>query len=294
MNLAGSLCLLCSQLRQQRVDLLFFLIFWQNEELRRRQGELEEAYQAEQAAFRRFLQFVQLIGHEFRNGLGVVKSKAQLLQLAADIGAQPDAAAPAAIERAVDRIDQLFRRWIDSEARDDGELEARPVRLPLRAVFDRISAEMPLSALHPIRIEPPPEVDIDADLDLLTLAVHNLVGNAVKYSPGGGATTIRAEATADKVALCVLDRGRGSDAGERDRIFEKYYRVRYDDGIPGFGLGLYLVRRIATLHLGTVSADANPGGGSILTLTLPRAGIPESEMSEFVGRRDGADLRPSR
>lgn len=102
----------------------------------------------------------------------------------------------------------------------------------------------------------------------------NLLGNAIKYSPGGGALELALRQPApDEVELIVSDHGIGIPPAERERIFERFYRVRQaiDDGFKGTGMGLYLVRNVVEEHGGRIwAADAIHGGpGTSMIVRLP-------------------------
>jgi signal transduction histidine kinase len=114
---------------------------------------------------------------------------------------------------------------------------------------------------------PPAKVDRDA----IEQAILNLLANAVKYS--GDARTIGLElARANGEAqIRVVDRGVGISPEEQTKIFEQFYRVptRDNEGIPGTGLGLTLVRHIAEGHGGRVTVESTPGEGSTFVFHLP-------------------------
>ncbi|MBX3440721.1 MAG: HAMP domain-containing histidine kinase, partial [Planctomycetaceae bacterium] len=106
---------------------------------------------------------------------------------------------------------------------------------------------------------------------LLAQAIHNLLDNAVKYSPPGSPVTLAAARQAGSVILTVTDEGVGISSDERSAIFDPFYRGSFARrrGIVGTGLGLPLVARIATVLGGSATCDGRPGQGSRFTLSLP-------------------------
>lgn len=96
----------------------------------------------------------------------------------------------------------------------------------------------------------------------------NIVGNAVRHSPAGGAIWIRCERQGAYAAVTVADQGRGIDAEDQERIFEKFERLQPNDG-AGTGLGLYIARRLARAMGGDLTVESAPGQGARFTLTLP-------------------------
>ncbi len=111
----------------------------------------------------------------------------------------------------------------------------------------------------------------------LSMAVGNLVDNAVAYSGQGTRVVVRAIAASDHQArpvvdIAVLDQGLGIDEADLDRIFERFYRVdpARSRATGGTGLGLAIVRNIVTNHLGSVNVRSVKGEGSTFTIRLPR------------------------
>jgi signal transduction histidine kinase len=111
----------------------------------------------------------------------------------------------------------------------------------------------------------------------LEQAVLNLVGNAIKYTPEGGAVSVTASRSPDGGAsggtatLAVRDSGIGIPARDLPYVFDRFYRVRSDatQHIAGTGLGLAIVKGIAEAHGGRVSVESTEGAGSTFCLELP-------------------------
>jgi len=99
----------------------------------------------------------------------------------------------------------------------------------------------------------------------LRRAVRNLLDNAAKFGPAEGPADVRLAAG----ELTVRDRGPGIAPADQAQVFERFYRAPSARGTPGSGLGLAIVRQVAEAHGGTVTAEAAPGGGTVLRLRLP-------------------------
>ncbi len=114
------------------------------------------------------------------------------------------------------------------------------------------------------------------DGNALTLAVLNLIDNAIKYAALGKRIELTARTDAGRIEIVVRDFGPGIEADEHLRIFERFYRARAVRLKPvrGSGIGLALVEHIATAHGGGVSVASTPGQGATFTLWLPRAALP--------------------
>ncbi len=100
----------------------------------------------------------------------------------------------------------------------------------------------------------------------LERAITNLLDNAAKWSPLGAEVTVTVSGDGE---LTVRDRGPGIAPSDLPHVFERFYRAPSARGMPGSGLGLAIVRQVAELHGGRAVAEAAPGGGALMRLTLP-------------------------
>jgi two-component system OmpR family sensor kinase len=113
------------------------------------------------------------------------------------------------------------------------------------------------------------------DPDLIDRVIWNLLGNALKFTPPDGRVEVRVGSQGDGLSLEVEDSGPGIPSDLLDSVFHRFFRVdeaRADrDDSPGAGLGLAIVRAVATLHEGTVTAENVPHGGALFIVSLPRS-----------------------
>lgn len=118
----------------------------------------------------------------------------------------------------------------------------------------------------------PDDVFVMGDGELLTVAVKNLVENAIQYSDSKQSVGIGVTTRNGHVDIIVTDQGVGIPAEEQSRVFERFYRVdeSRDRTTGGTGLGLSLVKHIALSHRGEVTLFSQPGVGSTFTMRLPR------------------------
>ncbi len=114
------------------------------------------------------------------------------------------------------------------------------------------------------------------DFVLIEQVLVNIVENACKYSPSGSKVTISARRADNTVVVRTCDQGKGIPSGERDKVFDMFYRVMATDTqIAGTGLGLAICRGIVESHGGTIRAtDADDGGGTCISFTLPLRDAP--------------------
>ncbi len=105
-----------------------------------------------------------------------------------------------------------------------------------------------------------PGLKLLGDRELIAQAIANLLDNAVKYTPSGGAVVLRGRKTSDgRIEISVTDTGPGIPAGERGRVLERFVRLEKSRSLPGVGLGLSLVQAIAEVHNAELVLDDGPG-----------------------------------
>jgi signal transduction histidine kinase len=109
-----------------------------------------------------------------------------------------------------------------------------------------------------------------------------LIGNAIKYTPDGGAITLSIEEKANALYIHIKDTGYGIPSCDLPFIFNRFYRVRNNghDEIEGNGLGLAIVKSTAQQHGGDVTVESEVGKGSCFTITLPLISAGESSTAE--------------
>ena len=112
------------------------------------------------------------------------------------------------------------------------------------------------------------------DLLGFTSVVMNLMENAIKYSPEGTSVSILLAETVDKVTIEVRDQGYGIADDEKEKVFDKFYRIGSEDTrkTKGTGLGLFIVKRFVEIYKGKIIVKNNQPMGSIFTLDLPKRG----------------------
>ena len=123
-----------------------------------------------------------------------------------------------------------------------------------------------------LEFELPPKLPVlQADRDKISLVLHNLLGNALKYTLEGGRIVVTATVEKGRLNVAVADTGIGIGADEHERVFEKFYRCKNPlaANVKGSGLGLAIARDVARLHGGDITLESELGKGSTFTLTLP-------------------------
>ena len=113
------------------------------------------------------------------------------------------------------------------------------------------------------------DVTVLADHERIGHVFSNLIGNAIRYTPGDGAITVRAEVKNGVVRFTVSDPGKGIPKEYQARLFEKFFRVPDNTDHKGTGLGLYIAREIVRGHGGDIGVESEAGKGSTFWFTLP-------------------------
>lgn len=173
------------------------------------------------------------------------------------------------------RLERIVGDMLSVSEIEAGQLKLRRGDVRLDAVFTELRADFEEQARQKeiaFRLDLPPKFPvISGDRDKIVLALHNLVGNAIKYTPAGGEVSIRAREEGANFIVDVGDNGIGIKPEECELIFEKFYRAKDKriSGITGSGLGLALAREVVRLHGGDVTVRSQVDKGSTFTMTIP-------------------------
>ncbi len=173
-----------------------------------------------------------------------------------------------------DRLTEMINTILEIAQAQSGLLDIRPAPVDLQALLrNAIDLFEPVAEAKQIELHlelPGDPLVLFGDKNRLQRVVANLIDNAIKYTPPGGAVTCRAGAAPDQVTLEICDSGPGISPEEAGRIFNRFYRGEKSRSTPGNGLGLSLAQTIVQAHGGTVSVESGPGEGSVFRVRLPR------------------------
>ncbi len=177
-----------------------------------------------------------------------------------------------------ERLGRLVDQLLDLSRLESGDVPLDRSIVPLAPLVSQVLSEIDVA--RPNRgVVVTSDVDADlpaafADRERVHQVLFNLVDNAVRFTPAGGAVTVGARRRNGNVQIEVHDSGVGIPAEHLPRLFERFYRVdtsrsRADDG--GTGIGLAIARSVVEAHGGHIHADSEPGRGSTFTFDLPVA-----------------------
>jgi signal transduction histidine kinase len=203
----------------------------------------------------------------------VVGAARTLRERWSDLAAEQRDAFLALVAREGERLASLLTDVLDTSRVESGSLRYAFADVDMGAILreavDAASAGQP--DVRVVARVPGALPAVSGDPGRLRQVVTNLIDNAVKYSPPGGAVEVSAGSQDGAVTVRVADSGPGIDPADQEVIFEKFGRATSAPSKPGTGLGLFLARSIAEAHGGTVTVTSLPGRGATFTLALPAA-----------------------
>jgi two-component system OmpR family sensor kinase len=242
---------------------------------RNAQRVIEQALQESEQGRQRF---VRRLDHEIKNPLTGLRAALVNLQETGDPQERQHAAENA--NRAVERLTRLLndlRKLSDLEERS---IERMPIDIP-ELLDDVVEAARTIPAYQGRSVNlfitkvPSPLPPVHGDRDLLSLAMYNLVENALKFTSAKDSIEVRALEDGKAILVEVADSGAGIASDDLSKIFEELYRGSNAHSTEGSGLGLALVNRIISLHGGQIqvrSRQASPRG-TVFTVRLPESSI---------------------
>jgi two-component system phosphate regulon sensor histidine kinase PhoR len=221
--------------------------------------------------------FMAGVTHELKTPLAVIRTHVtNLLTYHRRINRRKREALFNSIHKQVEILQQLVENILTLSRFDAGgvALDMRPV--DLAPLTEQIVSELePLAAQKNLALHwtrPPSSATTQGDPVQLARVIRNLVDNAIKYTPAGGAVHVTVEAHgAEGLRLRVRDTGIGIPPAAMGRLFERFYRVDPSHTTPGTGLGLSIVKEIIEAHGGTIEVESTPDVGSTFQVQLPSA-----------------------
>ena len=239
--------------------------------------ELDERAHQLQAAHQAKSDFMRLVAHELRAPMAVVRGYVSLIS-DGSLGQMPNSLMdilPLMGVRLAE-MDRLANQMLEVARFEDGRMLLEMRRLDLRGIVSDAIQSVTFMAGpdHEFRVVLPSwEVPVVGDQARLLMILTNLLSNALKYSPAGGAVECTTIISGSRSRVSVRDEGIGIAKEDHPRLFRLFGRLQGEEvaGIGGTGLGLYISRVLAQRHGGDITVESEVGQGSQFTLDLPCA-----------------------
>ena len=241
---------------------------------RQRQYQIRDLLQQRDEAATRKDEFLAMLAHELRNPLAPLRTALELLKL--DPAPEVVARAKATMERQITHLTRLVDDLLDVSRITRGKIALNRVALDVRQpVSDAVAAAQPLARSKGLTIAvtlPDHPLVIDVDPVRLDQMIGNLIGNAIKFTPGGGSIRVSLTSGEGRVVIRVRDTGVGIPRVELQRVFELFGQATppLDRSQGGLGIGLTVVRLLAELHGGSAQVFSDgEGTGTEAVVHLP-------------------------
>jgi len=223
---------------------------------------------------RRERDFLMSVGHDLRTPLTTLRGYAEALEGGA--AAQDDIERIGGVlHRQTDRLSRLIEDLMLLARLEAREFSWRPEDVDLAAHLRELVEAQRVRAGE-MRVRLTADIEdvgvVSVDPDRVGQIVGNLLDNALRYTPEGGAVAVGLEGNSDTVTLSVSDTGPGVDPDDLEHVFERLYVAqRYRPVRPeGSGLGLSIVKELVDAIEGRIDVDSSPGSGTVVAVSLPR------------------------
>jgi two-component system sensor histidine kinase VicK len=222
-------------------------------------------------------EFVSLAAHQLRTPLSAIKWSLKML-LEEDMGKlkREQAEILEKTYQSNERMIALINDLLNVARIEEGRFIINPTSVEMekicRAVISALEGTFKMRGLELSFIKPKGKISqVAVDEEKMTMAIQNLLDNAMKYTPKGGKVVLSLEETSEGIIVTVKDTGIGIDKEDQNRVFTKFFRAQ--EAVltepAGTGLGLYMVRNIIESHGGRIWFESKPGKGSNFHFILP-------------------------
>ncbi|MBI3911236.1 MAG: DUF4118 domain-containing protein [Armatimonadetes bacterium] len=241
---------------------------------RERLGRMQTAAEALREADRLKTALLSMISHDFRSPLASIKASATAcLQdpRHADPAAQRDL--QLGIIQEADRLNAMVSNVLALSRLESDAWRPQREEAALAEVIEAARTGLPADANRRVRVFLDAAVaEVWLDPVQVGQILHNLLDNALKYSPPTSEVELRAFQEEDRLVMEILDRGPGLPPGQEQRLFDRFYRGPHlgESAVPGVGIGLSICRGLVEAHRGTLTARNREGGGAVFRVVLPQ------------------------
>lgn len=221
-------------------------------------------------------QFVSIASHELKTPLTTLFGYSQLIQRRFEKTGEVEKQNKQLIDVVVlqaNRLSRLIEGLLNISRIQTGQLQLAAGLVDLALLVRRVVDEVqPMLEYHTISTS-----GVDGELTMygdelrIEQVLYNLIQNAIKYSPDGGAIVVQVQQNENTYTIEVSDQGIGIPKDAQPHLFERFYRAENADerNISGMGVGLYVVKEIVELHGGSIEVESSVDGGSLFRISLP-------------------------
>ncbi|WP_310962048.1 ATP-binding protein [Nocardioides terrisoli] len=220
-------------------------------------------------------QLIAMVAHEFKNPLTMIVGHLELLEDRHREEGAPEDPSFAAISRGADRLNALVEQLLElrrvSDPARPRTVEAVDLNERVRDAVDVLTVQARSHAQDLTAVYAPDPVRIAGSAVELDVVCVNLLSNALKYTPDGGAIRVVVGIEDGVAVVRFIDNGLGIDEADQPRLFEEFFRTNNVEALnrPGTGLGLSIVAKVVERHEGTIAVSSEPGRGSEFVVRLP-------------------------
>lgn len=219
-------------------------------------------------------EFISMASHELRTPITVIRGYIELIKEKENLD-QETKENLSIVNISAERLNALIEDLLDVSRIEQGRLKMSNEVMDVWPIVEDTLRELKVQSdakglvLSSV-LDPNTSAVINADKDRLKQVLINIIGNSIKYTPAGG-VEVKAINRDKKLIIFIKDTGIGMSAKERERLFEKFYRVKNKktSEISGTGLGLWITKQIVELMNGSISVDSMEGVGTQITLEFP-------------------------
>ena len=227
-------------------------------------GEAQEVIDARE-------EILRIVAHDLRNPLNTISMATSLLAESNDLD-DARRSQLRIIGRAGDRMNRLIQDLLSVTTIEAGRLSIAPRKIAVKdllheasEMLEPIAREKSITLTVTAADDMPP---VRADSARVLQVFSNLVGNAVKFTPSGGAITLAATRVDGNIECSVADNGPGIPPAQISRLFGKFWQAKRGDG-RGVGLGLAIAKGIVEAHGGSIRVESEVGQGTVFSFALP-------------------------
>lgn len=243
-----------------------------HDELGRLTSVINDMLRRLELSFTQMRRFTANVSHQVRTPLAALRSEAEVALRSQRTGDEYRGTLASMLEE-VDRLRGLVDQLLALSRSESGQATLSLEEVDLELLTRQVAGHLGVLAeekRQTITIQCDARPRCLADRSMLRQALINLLDNAVKYTPEGGAITLRLEATGTDGVVEVTDTGRGIAVESLERIFDRFYRDTPETpGDSGFGMGLAIAKWAVEVNGGRLTVHPNPAGGSTFRVELP-------------------------